>query len=142
MYTKAEHECLAKNIYFEARQESILGQVGVALVTLLRVNDARYPGDICGVITQGGELVRHKCHFSWYCDGKPDIPTEKQAYRLAQDIATIILDPETEIPDFTFGATHYHADYVDPYWAPMLVKLTTIETHIFYREDPIYYVDL
>ena len=73
---------LAKNVYFEARNQGVAGQLAVAMVTLNRVSDKRYPNTIREVVTQGltraswlsGEQVpiKNKCQFSWYCDGKAD----------------------------------------------------------------------
>ena len=74
--------CLAKNIYFEARDQSTKGQIGVALVTINRVNSKHFPNTLCKVVHQGqinryGKMILHKCHFSWYCDGKSDTPKDK-----------------------------------------------------------------
>ena len=72
-----ETECLAENIYFEARNQGFAGWVAVAQVTLNRVRDDRFPNTICEVVKQGltyesGFPIRDKCQFSWYCDGKSD----------------------------------------------------------------------
>ena len=73
----SERECLADNIYFEARNQGFAGWVAVAQVTLNRVRDDRFPNTICEVVKQGltyesGFPIRDKCQFSWYCDGKSD----------------------------------------------------------------------
>lgn len=139
IYGTAEFECLAKNIYYEARHESLLGQVAVGLVTVHRVNSRRFPSNICAVVQQGGENTLHRCQFSWYCDGLSDNPKEQVAYQLAQQVAEMVLDPATVIPDFTRGADHYHADYIQtPCWATRMQKVAHVDTHIFYREVPDY----
>jgi len=134
--------CLALNIYHEARNQPVVGQVAVGQVTLNRVNDSRFPDNICEVVMQGPHKkswkdktkmipVRNLCQFSWYCDGKSDtirdIKTYRKIYRLA-----IILIAEWSI-DITDGATHYHADYVTPEWAKTKTRTAKIEDHIFYR---------
>ena len=78
-----ESYCLAENVYHEARNQPKVGQMAVMSVTLNRVNDPRYPNTICGVTKQGPTRpswqdetvmipIKHKCQFSWYCDGKSD----------------------------------------------------------------------
>ena len=81
-----EATCLAKNMYFEARNQGLAGQLAVSLVVMNRVKDERFPNTICGVIEQGpiskwwlkekGKIVpiRNRCQFSWFCDGKSDDP--------------------------------------------------------------------
>lgn len=119
-----EIKCLADNIYFEARNESTQGQLAVALVTNNRVNSKHYPDTIC-------EVVWEYKQFSWTIDGLSDIPKNKDAYNKAKFIALLLVT--SNITDFTEGATHYHATYVNPYWSSKLVKLTKIDNHIFYK---------
>src|SRR6056300_189428 len=88
----AQVECLALNIYFEARNQSFDGKVSVSHVVLNRVKDNRYPNTICGVIyqsykTSSGFPIRYKCQFSWYCDGKSDVPKENDAWIKAKQVA-------------------------------------------------------
>ena len=77
--------------------------------------------------------VRHRCQFSWYCDGKSDdiIANELDIYTVASDIAHRIYSGA--IDDVTNGATHYHADYVIPAWAATKIRTIKIDDHIFYR---------
>ena len=80
-----EHYCLSLNIYHEARNDNLAGMVATADVVLNRVNDTRYPNDVCSVIFQSqtwvsGIPVRNKCQFSWYCDGKPDTITNWKSF--------------------------------------------------------------
>jgi spore germination cell wall hydrolase CwlJ-like protein len=129
--------CLAQNIYYETRGSSRADQAAVADVVLNRVADHRYPNTICGVVRQGkkhadGSMVRNKCQFSWYCDGKSDWPTNQDAWNNAKSLAFNI----TVFGDFsgiTEGATHYHADYVNPRWARHFTLTGTIGRHKFYR---------
>lgn len=130
--------CLATAIYFEARGEPTAGQVAVANVIVNRVNDRRYPDTICEVVQQGPTHrwaphvpIRHRCQFSFYCDGKPEVVTDTRAYDKAVDIAKRVLNGE--VADITDGATHYHATHVLPEWASTKTHTVTINNHIFYR---------
>lgn len=128
--TQKEIRCLALNIYWEARSEPLDGQIAVAAVTLNRVEDRRFPDEICNVVRQGGEIRRHRCQFSWWCDGKKDDPLEAEAWRRANTLARLTAAGVIEDP--TGGAMWYHADYVDPYWADAKKQVTKIGRHIFY----------
>ena len=130
-YTAAEHVCLAKNIYFEARNESLKGQIAIALVTLNRLQEARWSDEACGVIYDNKQ-------FSWYSDGLSDYPRNNNSYESVALIASAMLDPDTAMFDFTYGSTHYHADYVEPYWSQYLVRKAKIDTHIFYYEPIVH----
>ena len=130
--------CLALNTYHEAKNQSMVGQIAVAEVVMNRVADSRYPNTICEVVKQGPKYkgsdvpVRHRCQFSWYCDGISDIPKNEKAWNIAQDYAYLVLYNRIAI-DVTEGATHYHATYVKPSWAKTKTRTTRIEKHIFYR---------
>ena len=91
-----------------------------------------FPNNICDVVYQGGER-RHRCQFSWYCDGKSDNPKELTSIDKAQWVAWLVLNGH--IFDFTRGATHYHADYVNPKWNrhDEVERIVQIDNHIFYR---------
>lgn len=128
--THASLRCLALNIYWEARSEPVDGQIAVAAVTLNRMQDHRFPDNVCDVVRQGGEVRRHRCQFSWWCDGKKDEPLELNAWHRANTLARLAMNDVLEDP--TDGALWYHADYVDPFWADAKVKLTKIGRHIFY----------
>lgn len=130
VYTEEDLNCLALNIYFEAYEESIKGQLAVGLVTLNRVRSPYFPSTVCGVVYQ------HK-QFSWYWDGKSDRPRYPGKYQTARILASSLLDPESEVIDYTHGSDHYHADYVDPYWRYEMVRVVKIDTHIFYRDPTI-----
>ena len=131
--------CLALNIYHEAKNQSFLGQVAVAQVVMNRVKDTRYPNTVCEVVKQGLTYkwkpslpIKNRCQFSWYCDGKSDIPKNEKAWKKAQDYAYLVLYNRITI-DVTEDATHYHATYVKPSWAKTKTRTTLIESHIFYR---------
>lgn len=144
--------CLAKNIYFEARNEPTKGQIAVALVTLNRVRSKRFPNTVCNVVKQAvrrnGKVVLHKCHFSWYCDGLPDKPLEYIPWRVSLAIARAMLQKSGvyithygkrwHVEDFLNGSTHYHTKDVDPYWNKNMLVIITIGEHIFYV-DPYNY---
>lgn len=123
-------QCLALNVYWEARSEPMQGQLAVAAVTLNRVNDPRFPNDICDVVRQGGEVRKHRCQFSWWCDGKKDIPVEADAWRRATTVARLTY--AGVVSDPTEGALWYHADYVNPDWASYKTVAAKIGRHIFY----------
>lgn len=126
-----EQWCLATAIYFEARGEVYRGQVAVAQVVMNRVKDHRYPDTICGVVFQN-QHRRNACQFSFACDGIPEVVTERESWAQADDIASRYLQGElylTEVGD----ATHYHATYVRPAWAPRMDKVTQIGLHVFYK---------
>lgn len=126
---KKQVDCLAENIYHEAGHEPENGKIAVALVTLNRVEDPRYPKDICSVVKQ---RVKSTCQFTWYCEpGKSIRNTE--AYTESQRIALYVYANYEKLKDFTHGALFYHADYVNPRWKG-LEKTAVIGRHIFYRE--------
>lgn len=122
--------CLALNVYHEARSDTMIGQYAVAHVVMNRVQSDRFPDSVCDVVHQGYHKGKHKCQFSWYCDGKSDTPTEPRAWALATLVAYDVLNGT--VPDVTHGATHYHATYVRPYWAKHFKETVTHGSHIFY----------
>jgi len=127
-----EGHCLAQAVYFEARSEPLSGQLAVAQVILNRVKDSHYPETICGVVFQN-EHSKHRCQFSFACDGLSDNPYEMEPWETARRIAYIALSGRWK--DITLSATHYHAVYVKPRWANNLVETGQFGSHIFYRFD-------
>lgn len=123
--------CLALNVYYEARSEPMDGQYAVAHVVLNRVADDAFPDDACKVVKQGYHKGRHRCQFSWYCDGKSDNPKDKMSWIVAQVVAYNTLYGYHK--DNTHGATHYHATYVSPYWRKHYDKTVAHGSHIFYK---------
>ena len=123
--------CLALNVYHEARSEPVVGQYAVAHVTINRVQSNKWPNDVCKVVKQGYHKGRHRCQFSWYCDGKSDKPYEELAWAKSLIVADNVLSGR--ILDITYGATHYHARYVRPYWSKKLLKTVAYGSHKFYK---------
>lgn len=121
--------CLATLVYHEARDQELSGQAAVAHVALNRVEDRRWPDEICEVVYDGGE-IRYQCQFSFWCDGLPDGIYNSRAWRKARLVATLVSNGSIEDP--TGGATHYHASYVLPYWAGEMHVSCVIGDHIFY----------
>jgi spore germination cell wall hydrolase CwlJ-like protein len=130
-----EKNCLALAVYFESRSEPTRGQLAVAKVILNRTAAPHYPSSICGVVYQGASRM-NGCQFSFACDGKADLPESGRAWQKAIAVANLALSGEDEIGyedlQFVSTATHYHADYVVPYWSKSLSRLTKIGHHIFY----------
>ena len=137
-------ECMANNIYFESRNQTLKGMMAVGLVTMNRVKDSRFPDTVCDVVYQGPTRkswrdptarypIKHRCQFSWYCDGKSDdIPSQDiELFSLILSMAFKIY--YGEFKDFTDGATHYHAYYVEPDWASTKTRTYRIDDHYFYR---------
>ena len=129
--------CLALNVYFEARNQPVEGQIAVSEVVMNRVEDSRFPDNVCDVVKQGVHSkvtklpLRWKCHFSWYCDGKSDRPKDLDAYRWAGVVAEYVLAGKSG--NITEGSTHYHATHVSPDWNIQKKKVSQICDHIFYR---------
>ncbi len=127
---KAE-KCLANAVYFEARGESVRGQIAVAQVVMNRVFSPFYPNNVCEVVYQNAH--RHNaCQFTFACDGIPDIVTEPDAWARAQRIARDMLDGKLWMPEVA-KATHYHAYWVHPDWVNEMKKIYKLGVHTFYR---------
>ncbi len=127
--------CLTQAIYYEAALESDDGQAAVAQVVLNRVRDPNYPASVCGVVFQGAERVTG-CQFSFTCDGSMSQAPVGWAWERASRVAARALSGHVSTQVGT--ATHYHADYVHPWWSPTLAKITQIGAHIFYRWKGVY----
>lgn len=123
-------QCLAEALYFEARGESLTGQVAVAEVILNRVDDGAYPDSVCGVVRQGHDS-EGPCQFSFYCDGKPEHVNNRDLFERIGKIAWVMLQGKPRI--LTGQATHFHAASVSPRWARKMVRTAQIGDHIFYR---------
>ena len=137
-----QHECLAKNIYFEARNEPFVGQFAVALVTLNRVHDSAFPNTICEVVYEGihtasGFPKKHRCQFSWYCDGNSDEVRNQRAWKEVQKTANLAMIKYGRIKaeglDYTEGARFYHTFEVSPRWSKVYSNVGRIGAHIFAR---------
>lgn len=134
-----DFRCLQLNVYFEARNQSFEGRKAVAWVTLNRMENKKYPDNICDVVYQArkdseGNIKLYKCQFSWFCDGKSDTIKNTRAW------ISVGKAVEKSVEDWAFKknklvgeAIMYHSDYVSPYWAEYYTKVTQIESHIFYE---------
>ena len=138
--------CLALNAYWEARNQSHIGMIGVSQVVMNRVESEYFPNTVCGVVKQGPTRpswqdenkmvpVKNRCQFSWYCDGKSDIPPKADLvlWFETRKLAEEFLFNYRWLIDTTDGATHYHAYYVTPSWAKVKFRTARIESHIFYK---------
>ena len=142
IYSNEKHvECLAMNMYHEARNQGTAGRLAVSAVVMNRVNDKRFPNTVCEVVLQSQMKkswktglpipIRNRCQFSWYCDGKSDIPTDSKTWDQSMLLAERVLD--NFYPDITEGALWYHSDAVKPYWSKQLNRTVTIDNHLFYN---------
>ena len=122
--------CLAEALYFEARGEDVRGIFAVAEVILNRVESDGFPDTVCSVVNQGtGE--RYRCQFTYTCDGLAEAVHEPGAYRMVGKVARLMLDGAAR--PLTEGATHYHTRQVNPRWASVFPRTSTIGFHHFYR---------
>lgn len=125
-----EWYCLTEALYFEARGESLRGQIAVAEVILNRVDSKRYPSSVCGVVQQG-QHRRNACQFSYNCDGRSNrIGNKKVFEKLGQLSHAMMSGAKREL---TGNALYYHNTTVRPRWSRKLVRTTRIGQHIFYR---------
>ena len=149
--------CLSMNVFHEAKNQSVEGQIAVAEVVMNRVADTRYPNTVCEVVYQGPTReswktkkqkdlpkykrvyypIRDRCQFSWYCDGKVDNVANKRAYKESDKIAFLAIESYNAIKtkglDITEGARYYHTYAVSPRWSKTFPKVGRIGDHIFYR---------
>ncbi len=125
-----ERTCLARAIYYEARSEPRIGQLAVADVVLNRVSSRLYPNTICEVVFQGSHR-RTGCQFSFTCDGSMEARLNQRKWKASEQLAGAVL-AGIRVP-ISRNATHYHANYVDPYWAPRMTPTASIGTHKFYK---------
>jgi spore germination cell wall hydrolase CwlJ-like protein len=157
--------CLAENIYFEARAESYSGKAAVGNVTRNRVESKSFPNTYCAVVQQGPKReswktrqtpdkndavyypVKHKCHFSWYCDGQKDviwanyektgqtIEMNAKAWTDSVQLAIMIAGAtELQIKDNTSGALYYYNhNLVTPYWVDHFDYIGVLGNHTFMR---------
>lgn len=125
--SEKEAECLAKNIYYEARDQGIKGKIAVGLVTLNRVKSSKYPETICRVVWQNKQ-------FSWTHDGKSDNPYELDKYEDVKKITKNLLENIDSYQDFTEGSLYYHTDYISPCWSRLSKPVVSIKKHVFYNK--------
>lgn len=126
-------ECLTRNIYWEAASEPFEGKVGVAQVTMNRVESGKFASSVCGVVHQKN-IVYEKviCQFSWYCENVSKMkPVHKELWKESEEVAKKVLLENFRLPSLK-NALYYHADYVNPGWKNP--KIEKIGRHIFYGE--------
>lgn len=123
-------ECLTSAIYYEAGSQDADGQRAVAQVVLNRVRHPAFPASVCGVVYQGSTRPTG-CQFTFTCDGSLYRQPDAEGWKRARDIAQAALAGSVFAP--VGFATHYHANYVVPYWASSLVKNAVVGAHLFYR---------
>lgn len=130
----SSEDCLARNMYFEARAERSIYQIAaVGHVTLQRVKSKQWPNSICKVVYEQRKSKKGYWTpmFSWTNDNNSNIPKNLKAYNKCLKIARLVIDGT--IKDKTKKATHYHNIYVDPYWASSMIKTASLGNHIFYK---------
>lgn len=125
-------DCLAAAVYYESGLEPLDGQRAVAQVVLNRVRHPAYPNTVCGVVFQGHQRTTG-CQFSFTCSGHLRRVPHPALFARARRVAEEALNGYVHRP--VGWATHFHANYVFPNWAPTLTKVATIGAHIFYRWD-------
>ncbi len=121
--------CLTQAVYYEAGFEPPAGRRAVAQVILNRMRHPAYPKSICGVVYQRNATPI--CQFTFVCDGALNRAAAAGPWAEARKVAAAALSGYVEVS--VGQATHYHATYVAPYWAPKLHKISHIGAHIFYR---------
>jgi spore germination cell wall hydrolase CwlJ-like protein len=129
--TAKDINCMAQAVYFEARGEPYRGQIAVGQVVMNRLHHPIYPKDICQVVFQNQQM-HNACQFSFACDGIPETVTEAKPWAQAEEIARGVITGAMYLPEVG-KATHYHATYVYPAWAPRLKRVAKIDHHIFYQ---------
>ena len=123
-------DCLTSAIYYEAGQEPTDGQRAVAQVILNRVRHPAFPSSVCGVVYQGSTR-QTGCQFTFTCDGSMARAPMQASWDRARKVASTAL--AGSVYANVGNATHYHADYVVPYWASSLAKTAVVGAHLFYR---------
>lgn len=122
--------CLALVAYYEAGNQGPKGQAAVVQVVLNRVRHPLFPKTVCGVVFNQWDHPP-SCQFSFTCDGSLNRPPSAQGWKQAIAIAERALNGYVE--PSVGESTHFHADYVVPYWRSEVVKVVQIGACIFYR---------
>ena len=133
--SNAEKLCLTQAIYHEARGESETGQWAVANVIINRAMSHKFPTTLCGVVFQNADQGFHHCQFTFACDGRSDMGTEREAWNRATKMASVAYsefkqgDSPGVLPN---SALYYHTVSVSPGWSNKLKRVATIGAHAFY----------
>ena len=133
-----EISCLAEAVYFEARSESIVGQIAVAQVVMNRFDLAMGTSTICSIVKQAkldkdGKPLKHMCQFSYYCDGKSETIRNMEAYHQASVVAAMVI-AGVGIEDLR-DAVYYVGVGSSPSWLKHMVFVKRVGNHLFYNED-------
>ena len=137
-FAESEKLCLAQAIYHEARGESREGQLAVANVIINRAFSKKYPSTICGVVFQNADKGRYKCQFTFACDGRSDMGSERTAWnrsiRMAEEAFYEFKRGERPgvVPSSTL---FYHTTQVAPRWSHTFKRVAAIGSHIFYAQN-------
>ena len=127
--SRRDKECMALNLYWEARGEGRKGMLAVGWVVLNRVDSQHFPDTVCAVVYQGGE--QPPCQFSWWCDGRSDRPRDYASWRASLAVAEELLsDPP---PDITRRSLFYHSTSIAYPWKRERVRTAQVGRHVFYR---------
>jgi len=126
--SQSELTCLAKNIYYEAGNESYDGKLAVATVTMNRVRHPRFPKTICGVVYQ---RTTKGCQFSWTCVSKR--PMNNSLYQRAKRVATEVLTKNVRVVSLK-NALYFHNTSIKPNWT-FARPIKQIGNHIFYAAN-------
>ena len=127
-YSKEDILWMARNVYYEARNQSAKGMIAVMYTTLNRTLSEQYPQTIKDVVTQRN---KKGCQFSWYCT--KNAPVNEQEFLKIYNFVKQVLPVLYIMNDPTHGALYYHANYVKPAWAKVFTKTAVIDDHIFYK---------
>lgn len=143
-----EVECLAANIYHEARGETVEGQVAVGVVTLNRVEDGRWPDTVCDVVEQKalvikkddtGQVISEKyiCQFGWNCDPNVSISTRSSSWQRSQRIASALMtgtEDYEELAGLYHNALYFHNAADSPKWRHSKTLIRQTGGHYFYTD--------
>ena len=134
----SERLCLAQAIYHEARGESVDGQMAVANVIINRAFSKKYPSTICGVVFQNADKGKYKCQFTFACDGRSDVGTERTAWNRSMKLAEEAFAEFQQgqrpgvVPN---GVLFYHTTAVAPKWSHTFRRVAAIGSHVFYSQN-------
>ena len=118
-------DCMATAVYFEARGESLQGQLAVARVIMNRAASGKYPPSWCATVKQPWQ-------FSFVRNGMfPTIDYGSASWRKALGVTRLAISGA--VPTLSQDVLWYHADYVAPSWGQRLTRVEKIGVHIFYR---------
>jgi len=132
-YKLKQLDCLTRNIYWEAASEPFEGKVGVAQVTMNRLESGKFADSVCGVVHQKNVVYQKViCQFSWYCESTHATrPVQKELWKESELVAKKVLLENFRLPSLS-KALYYHADYVRPNWNKP--RIDQIGRHIFYGD--------